>query len=84
MLVKFVDENFPLWAKILLCLFFDASAIYRIFHFVDDCIDKKQDKNYLALVAGILLFSIPFVGFIMGIIDIIYLVNQKTFAPIFK
>ena len=45
MLQTFVNEKFPKWAKILLCIFGDAAGVYRVLGFVDECLEKKEEKN---------------------------------------
>ena len=87
MLSKFVDEKFPKWAKILLCIFGCASGVYRIFNFVDDCIANKQDKHVLALVIGILCIVPPIsfvLGFVLAIIDIISIAQHNEFSTVLR
>lgn len=83
MLTRVVDEKFPLWAKILLCIFGGASSVYRILVFVDSCI-AGGEKNILALVAGIVMVVIFPLLFIMGIIDLIALCVSGKFSPLFR
>ena len=80
MLSKFVDEKFPKWAKILLCIFGCAAGVYRIFNFVDDEIAKKEPANVLALVVGILCVVIPPFGLILGIVDLISIAKRNEFS----
>lgn len=84
MLSKFVDEKFPLWAKVLLCIFGGAAGVYRIFNYVDDCIAKKEEKNVKALVAGIIVLLLPFLALILGIIDLISLCGSNQFSKLFR
>lgn len=85
MLHEFVDSKFPKWAKVLLCIFGLAGAVYRVFLYVDECIAKKQDKNILPLVVGIigLVFS-PF-GFVLSLIDLfIGIIPNDQFSDILR
>lgn len=84
MLTKFVDEKFPLWAKILLTIFGAASSVYRILAFVDSCIAKEEKKNVMALVAGIVMVVLFPLLFIMAIIDIISLCTSRKFSGLFR
>lgn len=72
MITGYIDEKFPKWALILLIIFGDASAVYRILRFVDDCIAKKEKKDVKSLVLGILC-CIPFVLFVFAIVDLVKL-----------
>lgn len=84
MLTKFVDEKFPKWAKILLCIFGCAAGVYRIMTFVDDCLAKKEDKNVKALVAGIICVALAPFGLVMGIIDLISICGSNEFSKILR
>lgn len=83
MLSNVVDQKFPKWAKILLCIFGDAACVYRLFNFIDDCIAGKQEKRVIALV-GAILCLIPFVGLILGIIDIVSLAKSNAFSGLLR
>lgn len=84
MLSKFVDEKFPKWAKIVLCIIGCAAGIYRIFNYVDECIAKKAEKNVKALVVGILCVVIPPFGLILGIIDLISIAKTNQFSAVLR
>lgn len=84
MLTKFIDEKFPKWAKILLCIFGGAAGVYRIMCFIDDCLDKKEEKRTVALVAGIIcLVLFPF-AIVLGIIDLISIIGSNEFSNILR
>lgn len=84
LICPYIDEKFPLWAKILLCIFVGFSGFYRIFLFVDDCTANKEEKNVLALVAGIICLVTVIPAFIVGIIDIISLCQTNRFAKFLR
>lgn len=84
MLSKFVDEKFPKWAKIVLCIIGCAAGVYRIFNYVDDAIAKVAEKHTLALVAGIICVVIPPVGLVIGIIDLISIVKTEQFSTVLR
>jgi len=77
MLSKFVDEQFPKIAKIVLCLF-GLSIVYRAFLLADDCIAKKPTKNVYALVTAVVCLIPPF-GVIVAVIDILTLALYNEF-----
>ena len=83
MLAKFVDEKFPLWAKILLTIFGGAPAVYRVLVFVDSCI-AKGEKKVIALVAAIVMVIIFPLLFVMAIIDLISLCVSGKFSALFR
>lgn len=84
MLSKFVDEKFPKWAKIILCILFCGAGVYRIFNFVDDCIEKKEEKHMTALIAGIICCVIYPLGVILGIIDAISIGKNNTWSTVLR
>lgn len=84
MLSKFVDEKFPKWAKIVLCIIGCAAGVYRIFNYVDDEIAKATEKHNIALIAGILCVVIPPVGLVLGIIDLISIVKTNEFSTVLR
>lgn len=84
MLAGFVDRKFPVWAKILLCIFGAAAGVYRILLFVDDCIAKKAEKNVLALVVGILCIVLFPLGIVLGIIDLISICCTGAFSKVLR
>lgn len=84
MLSKFVDEKFPKWAKILLCIFGCAAGVYRIFNYVDDCIEKKQEKHTVALVTGIICVCLFPFALVMGIIDLIAICGDGQFSTVLR
>ncbi len=84
MLAGFVDQKFPKWAKILLCIFGGAAVVYRVLLFVDDCIAKKEQKNVLALVAAIICAILFPLGFILGIIDLISICRTNEFSKLLR
>ena len=84
MLSKFVDEKFPKWAKILLCIFGCAAGVYRIFNFVDDAIEKKEQKRTVALICGIICVVLFPLGIILGIIDLISICGSNQFSGLLR
>ena len=84
MLAGFVDQKFPRWAKILLCIFGMAAVIYRAFLFIDDCIAKKAEKNVLALVTAIVCCILFPLGFILGIIDLVSICISGNFSKLLR
>lgn len=82
MLQTFVNEKFPKWAKILLCIFGDAAGVYRVLGFVDECLAKKEEKNIPQLVWGILCLVLFPVGLVLGIIDLISIIKSDEFSKI--
>lgn len=77
MLVNFVREKFPKWAKILLLIFGGASIVVRVFHFVDDCIDNKDEKNVKSLVWAILCFLLWPIDLVFFVFDLIAVIKNQ-------
>ena len=77
MLTKFVDEKFPKWAKILLCIFGDYAVVYRVLIYVDDCIAGKEEKDVKALVFAILMLFIFPIAFVVTIIDLVAICTDQ-------
>lgn len=84
MITKFIDEKFPKWAKVLLCIFGMAFCVYRILLFVDDCVAKSAKKNVKALVAGIVCLVIAPVGFVLSLIELFFIVPKNQFSNILR
>lgn len=75
-----VVNKWPKWAKILLTIFGGASVVYRAFIFVDDCIAKKDNQNYVALIIAILGAILWPFTIVLMVKDIIDLAHDKEIS----
>ena len=62
--IKWLDES-PRWLRVVLSIFWIFNFLYRLFKVI---IDKAEDTSKLVYV---ILNVVPFVGYIIGIFDIV-------------
>lgn len=80
-MINWYNTKMPRWARILIQIFvgYLVSPLYRIFVFVDDCKEKKEEKHVMSLVFGILGF-VCFLGYLYWIVDAITVIFKNEYS----